>query len=198
MRRLILWNLVTLDGYFDGAEPWSIDWHEEVWGEELERFSLEQAASADLLLFGRVTYEGMARHWTDATGEIADFMNTVPKVVFSTTLGDPDWDNTRVVRNGAAAEVERLKREPGADILIFGSGSLASSLMPHGLIDEYRLGVVPVVLGRGRPLFGPPVDRTSMTLLDATPLRSGCVILKYRPRDGSRSGTTPADGGAER
>src|SRR5206468_6714943 len=88
MRRLISWNLITLDGFFEGPKSWDLDFHEYVWGEELEQLSLDQAASADLLLFGRVTYEGMAGYWPTAEGEIAEiaeFMNNVPKVVFSRT-----------------------------------------------------------------------------------------------------------------
>ena len=86
MRKLIMWNLITLDGYFEGAKNWDLPWHEQVWGEELERFSLEQLESADMLLFGRVTYEGMAAYWQTAQGKIADYMNSLPKVVCSRTL----------------------------------------------------------------------------------------------------------------
>src|SRR5918999_3515036 len=105
MRELVMWNLMTLDGFFEGTEPWSIDFHDEVWGEELERFSIEQAQSIGALLFGRRTYEGMAKYWQSAAGETADFMNAVPKVVFSRTLASADWANSRLVRKGAAAEV---------------------------------------------------------------------------------------------
>jgi dihydrofolate reductase len=176
-----MWNLVTLDGFFEGPNKWDLDWHDYVWGEELERFSLEQAANADTLLFGRVTYEGMAAYWTTATGEIADFMNSVSKVVFSRTLETADWNNTRLVRGPAEEEVARLKQQSGKDMLIFGSAALCSTLTRHGLIDEYRLGVTPVVLGAGTPLFKPGPDRLRLKLVSARPLRSGCVILSYRP-----------------
>ena len=89
MRNLIMWNLVTLDGYFEGAKSWDLDWHNYAWGEELERFSIEQLKTIDALLFGRVTYEGMASYWTTAKGEVAesaDAMNRIPKIVFSKTL----------------------------------------------------------------------------------------------------------------
>ena len=181
MRRLIVWNLVTLDGFFEGPKRWDIDWHEYVWGEELEQFSLEQAASADTLLFGRVTYQGMADYWPSATEEIADFMNNVPKIVFSRTLQQATWNNTRLVRERAEEEVVRLKQQPGKDLLIFGSADLSSTLMRHGLIDEYRLGLTPVVLGGGNPFFKASPDRLKMTLVDARPLKSGCVILHYQP-----------------
>lgn len=181
MRKLILWNLVTLDGLFEGRKPWEIDWHEDVWGEELKQFSLEQARSADTLLFGRVTYEGMAAHWPTAKGETADFMNSVPKVVFSRTLEQAGWSNTRLVREHAEEEVARLKQQPGKDILLFGSANLAETLTRNGLIDEYRLGLTPLVLGGGTPLFKPAPERMKMTLLGARPLKSGCVILRYAP-----------------
>lgn len=180
MRRIITWNLVTLDGFFEGGEPWSLDWHETVWGDELERFSLGQAGTADMLLFGRRTYEGMAAHWKTASGKIADFMNAVPKVVCSRTLDEADWHNSRLVRD-AAAEVARLKAEPGRDIYVFGSAELGDTLIRAGLIDEYRLCLVPLVLGDGNPLFKPGGGRHTMALLEARPLSNGCVILRYRP-----------------
>lgn len=181
MKRLIMWNMVTLDGYFEGRKSWEIDWHEYVWGDELERFSLEQAKSIGALLFGRVTYEGMAGYWSSAKGEIADFMNEVPKVVFSRTLEQAEWRNTRLVKANAEEEVARLKGEPGKDLFIFGSAALSATLMQRGLIDEYRLGLTPVVLGGGSPLFKPGPDRMRMRLLEARPLKSGCVILRYEP-----------------
>ncbi len=125
MRRLVMWNLQTLDGYFDGARPWDLDWHIAAWGAELEQFSLEQGKSIGTLLFGRATYQGMAEHWTKAKGPIADFMNAVPKVVFSRTLRVAEWKNTRLVQTDAADEVARLKREPGKDLFIFGSAALS-------------------------------------------------------------------------
>src|SRR5689334_4164922 len=107
-RRLIMWNLVTLDGFFEGAKKWDIDWHNDVWGDELERLSVEQLRGADALLFGRVTYEGMASYWPKATGEVADLMNNMEKVVFSRHLSSPSWKNTRLVNGDAAEEVAKL------------------------------------------------------------------------------------------
>jgi dihydrofolate reductase len=181
MRKVIMWNMVTLDGFFEGPESWEIDWHEYAWGEELEQFSLEQSRSADMLLFGRVTYLGMANYWSTAEGEIADFMNGIPKVVFSRTLEKAEWNNTRLVKANADEEVARLKQQPGKDMLIFGSADLSSGLMRSGLIDEYRLGINPVVLGGGNPLFKSSPQRMRMKLLEARPFRSGCVILRYEP-----------------
>lgn len=181
MRKLVVWDLVTLDGYFEGPRPWDLDWHSTVWGDELERLSIEQLRSADGLLFGRATYEGMASHWPTAEGEVADLMNRIPKVVFSRTLATADWNNTRIVREDAEKEVARLKREARRDLLIFGSAKFVASLMPHGLIDEYRVCVAPLLLGGGTPLFRPSPTQRRLKLLEARSLKSGGVILRYQP-----------------
>lgn len=181
MRKLIMWNMMSLDGFFEGPKKWEIDWFEYVWGEELEQFSLAQSKSVGLLLFGRLTYEGMAAYWSAATGEIADFMNTVPKVVFSRTLPKADWNNTRLVRGDAEEEVARLKQEPGKDLFIFGSANLSANLLRHALIDEYRLALNPILLGGGTPLFKASPARMRLELLEAKALQSGVVLLRYRP-----------------
>jgi dihydrofolate reductase len=180
-RRLIMWNLVTLEGFFEGAKKWDLDWHEYVWGDELEQLSLEQGKSADALLFGRVTYEGMASYWSTATGAVADFMNSVPKVVFSRTLAKADWNNTRVVRDDAVGEVAKLKSALGKNLYVFGSADLSATLTQHDLFDEYRLCVVPVLLGAGTPLFKPGGERKRMKLRETRPLKSGGVILFCEP-----------------
>jgi len=185
MRPLIMWNLVTLDGFFEGAKSWDLAFHETVWGDELERISIDQLRGADCLLFGRTTYEGMAAYWAKATGTVAELMNGIRKVVFSRTLARADWNNTRLVAGPAEEEVSRIKGEPGKDILIFGSANLTDSLSRRGLIDEYRIGLVPVVLGVGNPLFkaGNPMQ---LHLAQTTPLESGCTILRLHPREGPR------------
>lgn len=123
-----MWNVMTLDGFFEGRKSWEIDWHDYAWGEELERFSIEQSKSIGMLLFGRVTYEGMAGYWSKEKGEIAEFMNSVPKIVFSRTLSKADWNNARLVKGKPEEEVARLKEQPGRDLYIFGSANLASTL----------------------------------------------------------------------
>lgn len=181
MRRLVMWNVETLDGCFDGPQLWQLDWHLTAWGDELERFSLDQAEEVGTLLFGRVTYEGMAAHWTTATGEIADFMNGVPKVVFSSSLDSADWSNTRLVKGDAADEVERLKQESGKDLFVFGSARLCDGLMQRGLFDEYRICLAPMVLGGGVPLFKPAPEPRRLKLLEARALKTGAIILRYAP-----------------
>ncbi|GAC1414358.1 MAG: dihydrofolate reductase family protein [Gemmatimonadaceae bacterium] len=180
-RRLIMWNLVSLDGLFEGPKKWDLDWHEYVWGDELEQLSLEQGKSADALLFGRVTYEGMAAYWSTAKGAVAEFMNSVPKVVFSTTLAKADWNNTRLVRENAVSEVVKLKSAPGQNLYVFGSGDFSATLTDHDLFDEYRLCIVPVLLGAGTPLFKPGGERKRMKLRETRPLKSGGIILFCEP-----------------
>lgn len=180
MRKLIMWNLQSLDGYFDGPKAWDLDWHNSVWGPELEQLSLEQLNTTGAIIFGRATYEGMASYWTTTEpGKVADLMNTVPKIVFSHTLTSVDWNNTRLVKEPAEVEVARLKREAGKDLYIFGSANLADTFIKHGLIDEFRICVAPLVLGGGSPLFKPSSNRTALRLLEAKPLKSGGVILRY-------------------
>jgi dihydrofolate reductase len=188
MARLIAWNLMTLDGFFEGRERWSLDFHEIAWGDELERLSLDQLATADALLFGRVTFEGMAAYWKTAKGTIADFMNRLPKVVFSRTLRDADWRNSRVAED-AVREVPRLKAENARELYIFGSAKLCDSLLHAGLIDEYRIALVPVVLGEGTPLWKSSSARVRMSLLNSRALANGCVILRYAPSGPGASGS---------
>ncbi len=208
MRKVIMWNMMTLDGFFEGPTSWEIDWHEYVWGEELEQLSLAQLKSVGLLLFGRVTYQGMAAYWSSATGEIAELMNTIPKVVFSRTLERTDWPNTRLVKGSAEEEVTRLKQEAGQDVFIFGSANLASTLSRRGLIDEYRLGLNPLILGGGNPLFKPSPARmkrsmgvlhqvSSLTLGGADRAR-GWNDQKRRASSASCATATPRRGAARR
>ena len=176
-----MWNLVTLDGFFEGPKSWELDWHDSVWGDELEKYSIEQSKSTGMLLFGRVTYEGMASYWPSQKGEIADFMNTIPKIVFSKTMKKAEWNNTTLVKGNALEEVAKLKRQPGKNIFVFGSANLSSTLLEHDLFDEIDLALAPVILGRGNPLFKASPDRLKMKLLEARPLKSGGVILRYEP-----------------
>ena len=182
MRKLIVWNLMTLDGCFEGPTPWDLSFHTFVWGSELEEFSRQQLGhEGDLLVFGRKTYEGMAAYWqtTEDEGEIKSQMNSFPKICVSRSLTEATWNNTRLVRD-PVAELTKLKQQPGKTIFIFGSAELENSLLDAGLIDEIRLCIVPVVLGAGNPHFKPSSHQRPMTLLEARPLSNGAVILRYQ------------------
>src|ERR1700712_4066658 len=161
MAKLIMWNLMTLDGYVEGPNR-DISFHLDVWGEELEKLSIEQGLSAEALMFGRVTYELMVNHWPNEKGDVADFMNALPKYVFSRTVKESGWNNTQFFSADVPETVARLKRESTKDILIFGSAGLCADLIPHGLIDEFRIGVCPVVLGGGTPLFKSSAERIKL------------------------------------
>ena len=179
MRKLIMWNVVTLDGCFEGKEPWDLGFHETVYDKELEAFSIEQLGTADTLVFGRKTYEGMADYWTKAEGEPeAPYMNKLPKIVCSTTLETADWNNTTIVKD-AVAEITKLKQEGEGNMFVFGSGELSQSLMKANLFDEYRLCVAPVFLGQGKRLFNEGVPYQKLKLLQERPLKNGGVILMY-------------------
>lgn len=180
MRKLVMWNLITLDGLFEGERNWDLPWHEKLWGPELEQLSLEQLRSSDMLVFGRVTWEGMAAYWQTAKGEIADYMNRLPKVVCSRTLALAEWNNSIIARDGVA-EVARLKREGDRDMYVFGSAILSQDLMNAGLFDEYRLGIAPAIHGRGRRLFEDGLKPQGVRLVEARPLSTGCLLLRYQP-----------------
>lgn len=176
-----MWDLMTLDGFVEGPNR-DISFHLDVWGEELERLSIEQGRSAGGLMFGRVTYELMANYWPNESGEVADFMNALPKYVFSRTLTHSDWRNTQLFNDDLPTTAARLKRDSAKDIFIFGSADLCAGLIPHGLIDEFRIGICPVLLGGGTPLFKPGPERIKLKLLDARAPSTGIVINRYEPR----------------
>ncbi|HET8837493.1 MAG TPA: dihydrofolate reductase family protein [Flavobacteriaceae bacterium] len=179
MRKLIMWNIMTLDGYFEGNENWDLSFHETVWGPELEKLSLEQLHSADYLIFGRITYEGMAEYWSKAEGEIAGLMNKIPKLVFSKTLKSANWKNTTLIKDNASAEIEKLKKQSGKDLYVFGSANLSETFMNQNLFDEYRIGIAPVILGKGRPLFQQGISNKKLSLISTQQLSNGGVVLKY-------------------
>lgn len=181
MSRLIMWNLITLDGMFDGPQPWELPFHQYAWGDELERFSLEQAEEVGALVFGRRTYEGMAAHWTTTTGEIADFMNAVPKYVASRTLKSADWTNSTLIEGDIGTAIRELKGRAGKDLFVFGSADLSDTFIREGLFDEYRIGLVPATQGDGRPLFAPESPPLQLELVQARPLGSRCLLMRYRP-----------------
>ena len=183
MRKLIMWNFITLDGYFEGEKNWDLDWHEHAWSEELERFSLEQLASADMLVFGRVTYEGMAAYWSTAEGAVADHMNRLPKLVCSRTLEAAGWNNSTLLKDNAAEEIGRIKHQGNGNMFVFGSANLSRTLMKEDLFDEYRFAVAPLFLGGGRRLFDDGLKPQSLQLQEARALSTGCVILRYSPGD---------------
>ena len=175
-----MWNVISLDGYFEGEKAWNLDFHDLAWGKELEDLSIEQLKSADIIIYGEKTYTGMADYWSKAEGETAKYMNEVSKVVCSKTLKTADWNNTKIVRD-AIAELPKLKKKGDGNIFVFGSAILSESLMKADLFDEYRLCVVPVFLGKGRRLFNEKLRYQKLKLLESRQLQTGGVILRYAP-----------------
>lgn len=184
MRKLIMWNVMTLDGYFEGSQKWDLSFHNTIWGPELEALSLEQLQAADYLVFGRMTYEGMAAYWTSSEAQaseqgVAKLMNSIPKLVFSKTLKSADWNNTTIISDNASREIQKLKDQGGKDLYVFGSANLSETFINDDLFDEYRIGIAPVILGSGRPLFKEGIASKNISLVSTQPLSTGGVVLKY-------------------
>lgn len=182
MKKLFFFMMVTTNGFYERG-PWGIDWHKT--DEEFNDFAIEQMGQMDVLIFGRKTYEGMARYWptAEAAAEdpgVAGLMNRLPKIVVSRTLERTEWSNTRIVKD--ASEIGALKREPGKDMLLIGSSDLAASLAALGLIDEYRLMVAPIALGDGKPVLKGLSGDLELTLLRSRTFANGNVLLAYAPK----------------
>jgi dihydrofolate reductase len=181
MGKLIQWNVLSLDGYFEGEKSWDVEWFHPYFENELREFSLQQLRSAAGLVFGRVTYGGMAAYWRTATDDVAGYMNSLPKYVTSNTLTSADWKSTTIIAGDPVAAVRKLKERASRDLFVFGSGRLSATLFEAGLFDEVRLGLAPIVIGAGATLFGRGLPPTKMKLLEARPLNNGFVILRYEP-----------------
>jgi len=150
-------------------------------GEEGDKFKLDEAFSSEALLLGRVTYEGFAAAWPSREGEFADKFNSMPKYVVSSTLKEPEWSNSTVLKGDVPVEVAKLKQERDGDIVVHGSARLVQTLVEHDLVDEFRLMVFPVVLGSGKRLFGETSAKKPLRLIDSKTVGDGVAILIYVP-----------------
>jgi dihydrofolate reductase len=183
MRKIFLFMMVSLDGFFEGPDG-DISWHNV--DEEFNEFAVQQISEVDTLLFGRKTYQGMASYWPTEVAKrndpiVAGLMNSIPKIVVSKTLEAVDWENTRLVKENVTEEISKLKRQAGKDIAIFGSANLTVTLTEAGLVDEYRVMVNPVALGDGKSLFNGLNHKLNLKLLKTKPFKSGNVLLYYEP-----------------
>jgi len=183
MRKLIVFNLVSLDGYFTG-EGGDISWH--MVDDEFQELANEAANSGSTLLFGRVTYQLMAGFWptpdaikTDPV--VAEGMNTSEKIVFSRTLDEVQWHNTRLVKDDMLGEVRRLRQGNGKNLAVLGSGTIVAQLAAADLIDEYQILINPMVLGRGRTMFEGIDQRLNFKLIRSRVFGNGNVLLCYEP-----------------
>ena len=183
MRKLIVFNFVTLNGYFKGPNE-DISWHRH--GAEENEFAAGNLKSGATLLFGRVTYKMMASYWptpmameNDPT--VAEGMNNADKIVFSRTLKNAGWNNTRILKENIFAEIKKLKAMPAKDMVILGSGSIATQFAEQGLIDEYQIMIDPVVIEEGTPIFKNIKHKPDLKLTDTKTFKSGVVLLSYEP-----------------
>ena len=176
MRRVIHSVLVSADGVVGDPPRWATDYRDA----EVEKDALERLGDTDAVLLGRGTYEFFAATWPGQDGGFASRMNSIRKYVFSSTLEQADWNNSTIVRGDAAAEVTRLRQQDGPDLALYGHGPLAHTLLEHGLIDELRLSVHPVLAGHGRLLFW-EAGKTPLELAEVRALGTGVVVLSYRP-----------------
>lgn len=195
MRRIVAFDRVSADGYF-AAPDGNLDW--VVPEEALDRAAADNLGSSDTILFGRRTYEMFESFWPHVVDEdphapgrhspemraMAEWINEAVKIVFSRTRTGAAWRNSRLIHEFDPREIEALKRGPGKDVMIFGSGSIVSQLTRHGLIDEYRFVVCPVLLGSGRtPISGVP-EALRVELVESTAYPSGNVMLRYARKEG--------------
>jgi dihydrofolate reductase len=171
MGKLVVTEFVSVDGVFEdpgGSEDfehggWTFEYDR---GDDGNQFKLDELMEADVQLLGRKTYEGFAAAWPSREGPFAEKLNSDPKYVVSTTLEDPEWQNTTVISGDIAGEISKLKDETGGDILVAGSGTLVRTLLEAGLVDELRLMVFPTILGRGKRLFPDGIDRLKLKLAE--------------------------------
>ncbi|HUI44464.1 MAG TPA: dihydrofolate reductase family protein [Nitrospirota bacterium] len=183
MRRVIVFNFVTLNGYFEGPKR-DISWHEH--DAETSEYAVEGLNAGNTLLFGRVTYELMASYWPTPNAInnnpiVAEGMNNAEKIVFSRTLEKAEWKNTRLVKDNIEEEIKKMKQQSGKNMTLLGSGSIVTQFAQQGLIDEYQIMVDPVALGDGTPIFKGIKHRLDLKLTTTRTFRNGSVLLCYQP-----------------
>ena len=178
MRRIIESTLMSVDGVIEDPAKWVGDFVDA----EFQRAAYERLLQSEAMLMGRRTYELLSRDWIGQTGQFADRINSIPKYVFSSSLGKADWSNSTIVRGDVLREVTRLKEQSGnGDLAVYGHGRLAKTLLQAGLVDEVRISVFPVVLGHGQLAFSDG-DTARLQLLESFSLPTGVVVMRYQPQ----------------
>lgn len=177
---------ISVDGVVEapsGAESFErVGWTDDFSrGPEGNKFKVEETMSCDALLLGRGTYDGFAPVWPHVEGEFADKFNSMPKYVISSTLENPEWNNTQVLRGDVVKEVRKLTQRYERDIVVHGSPQLAQTLIEHDLVDELRLMVYPVIVGAGKRLFTQTTAKKNLRLVEAKTFNDGIHVLVYRP-----------------
>jgi dihydrofolate reductase len=189
MGKIVVTEFVSLDGVMEdpgGAEDFKYGgWSFEISrGDEGDKFKLDETLEADALLLGRVTFEGFAEAWPSREGEFADKFNNMPKYVISSTLDEPGWNNSTVLKGDLANEIANVRGKHDGNIVVHGSAQLVQSLLENDLVDELRLMVFPVVLGSGKRIFGDTSDKKPLELVDSKTVGDGVAILIYKPAGG--------------
>jgi dihydrofolate reductase len=178
MGKIVVTEFVSLDGVFENPH----EWHFPFFLEQAQQYKADELRATDALLLGRTTYEGFAQAWPERSGdEFSDKFNSMPKYVVSTTLENPTWTNSHVIRGNLAAELGAIKDRHERDIAIHGSGALANSLLRQGLLDEVRLMVHPIVVGTGRKFFDEGTSIPALELVDVQAWDGGIALMTYRP-----------------
>ncbi len=188
MGKIVISENVSLDGVIQdptGEEGFRLGgWFGQIGDKDREAWAkveLDEALGTEALLLGRRSYEYFAARWASRSGEWADRLNGLPKYVVSSTLEDPDWNNSTVLKGDVVNEVSKLKQEVSGDIVVYASGQLVHTLLEHDLVDELRLMIYPFVLGAGERLFGETSDKKPMRLVDTRTVGDGLAFLTYQP-----------------
>ncbi|HUI31954.1 MAG TPA: dihydrofolate reductase family protein [Candidatus Acidoferrales bacterium] len=184
MRKVIVFNFISLDGYFVDAKG-DMSWAHDS-DPEFQAFVQDNAKGGGEFLFGRKTYDLMASYWPTEMARtndpiVAQAMNNQPKVVFSRSMEKAAWSNTKLIKDNVVGEVRKMKKESGPGLVIFGSGTIVSQLAEEDMIDEYQFIVVPIVLGKGRTMFEGVKEKLKLKLTKSRAFRSGSVFLCYEP-----------------
>jgi dihydrofolate reductase len=185
MRRVTVFNFISLDGCFEGPVKGDISWH--MHDEEGRAFSVEKLGLGNMLLFGRRTYDIMSSYWPSEVAlrndpVVAESMNRAEKIVFSKTMDKASWNNTNVMKDDIVGRIREIKRSEGRNMTILGSGSIVTLFAAHGLIDEYQFMVDPIVLGNGTRIFDGIGKQLKLTLTETRVFRNGSVLLCYKPK----------------
>jgi dihydrofolate reductase len=186
MRKIIVFNMVSVDGFFAGVDG-NLDWHNV--DDEFNKFAIEQTREFHTILFGRTTYQLFESFWpavlkdpktSEDNRKIARNINDIEKFVFSSTLEKVTWNNSKILKKIDSEEIKKLKQEPGKDMVIFGSGTIVQAMTNLNLIDEFRLMINPVILGQGKPMFKDMKNKVNLKLLNTKTFKNGNVLLCYQ------------------
>jgi dihydrofolate reductase len=180
MRRILESTRVSLDGVIGNLQKWGMDYLDA----DAQRAAAIQLSKSDAMLMGRNTYQALSAAWSGREGEFAETINAIQKYVISSTLRSTDWNNSTILSGDVITEVTELKQQDGQDLVIYGHGPLGQTLLEHGLLDEIRLSVHPIIVGTGTLFYRDAGKKTELKLVGSEPLPSGVIVLTYRPANG--------------